>query len=201
MAIYQAYSRILSKNANKLLVGFKQSSSTMRINLIRGLHRFNPAPKCDKTVKWTQSLQWVLAGGVVVSAKIAFDSNIAKCEAKIQPPLLLSTNTSVQEVKDGTALPWSQLCQYILPHILSLVVAVSAALMVAIVNTKIGIAIGSLVNVVSSNIHQSREIIEDTTSSFMQQIRSPAINLIKLYLLHATCTFSYIYSLAIVGEF
>ena len=176
----------------------------MKMNLKRGLHRFTPTPKCDKTKKWTQSLQWILAGGVVVSARIAIDStNVAKCEARIQSPPLQSTTVSVQEVKDGTttSLPWNQLLNYILPHILSLAVAVAAALMVAVVNTKIGIAIGSLVNVVSSNIHQSREVMAETTSSFMEQIRSPAINLIKLYLLHATCTFSYIYSLAIVGEF
>ena len=82
MAIYQAYSLLLSKNANKLLFGFKHSSITMKMNLKRGLHRFTPTPKCDKTKKWTQSLQWILAGGVVVSARIAIDStNVAKCEA------------------------------------------------------------------------------------------------------------------------
>merc|ERR1711962_1219973 len=65
--------------------------------------------------------------------------------------------------------------------------------------TKIGIAIGSIVNVVSSNLPQNEEIASGA-SSFMQQIKGPAVHLIKLYLLHCTCTFSYIYSLAIVGE-
>ena len=64
---------------------------------------------------------------------------------------------------------------------------------------KIGIAIGSLVNVVSSNISQNDEALTGA-STYMQQIKGPAMNLIKLYLLHCTCTFSYIYSLAIVGN-
>ena len=54
-------------------------------------------------------------------------------------------------------------------------------------------------NVVSSNIPQNDEALIGA-STYMQQIKGPAMNLIKLYLLHCTCTFSYIYSLAIVGN-
>ena len=98
-------------------------------------------PKCNKLNNVTQSLQWLLAGGVVVSAKICFDSKIAKCEARIEPLPILEkiqdTKESIKEVKDVNTLPWDQLLQYILPHILSLAVAVAAALTVAIVNTKV----------------------------------------------------------------
>ena len=76
-----------------------------------------------------------------MSAKICFDSKIAKCEARIEPLPILEkiqdTKESIKEVKDVNSLPWDQLLQYILPHILSLAVAVAAALTVAIVNTKV----------------------------------------------------------------
>ena len=163
------------------------------------IHKLTQSPKFKNC---TQSLQWILAGGVVVSAKIALDSKIAKCEARVESPLPVlekiqdtQSNTELKEV----SIPWHQLLNYILPHIVSLAVAVAAALTAAVVNTKIGIAIGSIVNVVSSNLPQN-EGVASGASSFMQQIKGPAVHLIKLYLLHCTCTFSYIYSLAIVGN-
>ena len=150
MTIFQA-SNLLSKNASKLLLSIKNVSLThhlpIRMNL-RCFHRHAisnrhaiSTPKCNKLNNVTQSVQWLLAGGVVLSAKICFDSKIAKCEARIEPLPILEkiqdTKESIKEVKDVNTLPWDQLLQYILPHILSLAVAVAAALTVAIVNTKV----------------------------------------------------------------
>jgi hypothetical protein len=144
MTIFQA-SNLLSKNASKLLLSIKNVSLThhlpIRMNL-KCFHRHTiSTPKCNKLNNVTQSVQWLLAGGVVVSAKICFDSKIAKCEARIEPLPILEkiqdTKEPVKEVKDVNTLPLDQLLQYILPHILSLAVAVAAALTVAIVNTKV----------------------------------------------------------------
>ena len=144
MTIFQA-SNLLSKNASKLLLFMKNVSLTNHLPIRTNLKCFHrhtiSTPKCNKLNNVTQSVQWLLAGGVVVSAKICFDSKIAKCEARIEPLPILEkiqdTKESIKEVKDVNTLPWDQLLQYILPHILSLAVAVAAALTVAIVNTKV----------------------------------------------------------------
>jgi hypothetical protein len=144
MTIFQA-SNLLSKNASKLLLSIKNVSLTHHPSLRMNLKCFHQhtisSPKCNKLKNVTQSVQWLLAGGVVVSAKICFDSKVAKCESRIEPLPILGkiqdTTESTKEVKDMNTLPWDQLLQYILPHILSLAVAVAAALTVAIVNTKV----------------------------------------------------------------
>ena len=144
MTIFHA-SNLLSKNASKLLLSLKNVSLTHHLPIRTNLKCFHrhtiSTPKCNKLNNVTQSVQWLLAGGVVVSAKICFDSKIAKCEARIEPLPILEkiqdTKDRLKEVKDVNTLPWDQLLQYILPHILSLAVAVAAALTVAIVNTKV----------------------------------------------------------------
>ena len=144
MTIFQA-SNLLSKNASKLLLRMKNASLTHQPSLKMNFKCFHQhtisTPKCNKLKNVTQSVQWLLAGGVVVSAKICLDSKVAKCEARIEPLPILEkiqdTTESIKEVKDVNTLPWDQLLQYILPHILSLAVAVAAALTVAIVNTKV----------------------------------------------------------------
>ena len=78
-------SNSLLKNANRLLLNFKNVSlSHPNLNMsATSMHRFTQSPKLKNC---TQSMQWILAGGVVVSAKIAFDSRIAKCQARIEGP-------------------------------------------------------------------------------------------------------------------
>ena len=141
MTIFQA-SNLLSKNASRLLLSIKNVSLTHHLPIRTNLKCFHrhtiSTPKCNKLNNVTQSVQWLLAGGVVVSAKICFDSKVAKCEARVEPlPILEKIQDTKESVKDVNTLPWDQLLKYILPHILSLAVAVAAALTVAIVNTKV----------------------------------------------------------------
>ena len=59
------------------------------------------------------------------------------------------------------------------------------------------VSIGSLVNVVSANLPESPSLSSET---FIQQIKQPTLDILKLYFGHAAMTFSTIFSLSIVGE-
>ena len=148
-------------------------------------------------------IQWALAASGVTLTKLVFDCKIAKCQVIHSTDVGRPISNSIvpEENQKEKDFPWIQFLSYIWPHILALTVAVVSALAVAILNTKIGISIGSLVNVVSSNLPAAQS--SDTSSlseSFLQQIKKPSLDILKLYISHAAMTFSYIYSLSIVGE-
>ena len=149
-------------------------------------------------------IQWALAASGVTFTKLVFDCKIAKCQvinSKAKDDGM-PINNSVPEEQKEKDFPWIQFLTYIWPHIFALTVAIVSALAVAILNTKIGISIGSLVNVVSSNLPAQSSLpnISNLSESFLQQIKKPSLDILKLYISHAAMTFSYIYSLSIVGE-
>ena len=140
--------------------------------------------------KATTSWQWIVSGGIVITGKFCLDLKTAKCETKT-----VQIETTTEDRK--TAFPWWQfITEYLWPHIVALTIAIISAFAVAILNTKIGHGIGALVNVVSANLGQG----SSSSETFIQQIKEPAWNIIKLYSSHALMTFSYIYSLAVVGN-
>lgn len=151
-----------------------------------------PFPKKEKSL----ILEWTLAGGAVITTKFIFDFRIAACDSQIpsKPVLIVENELLAKE----SPFPWLQFLTYLWPHIIALTVAICSAFAVAILNTKIGVGIGSIVNVVSANLPQTSS---SGDGSFIQQIKEPAIKVVKLYLSHAVMTFSYIYSLALVGRF
>ena len=163
---------------------------------IRTFHQVTQGSKKQVSQSW----QWLIAGSLVVSGKVLFDWRTVKCEARISPPIPITI--SEKTLKEEATFPWWQFfSEYLWPHIIALSMAVVTAFAVAILNTKIGVGIGSIVNVVSANLGGDRASggVPIDTNSFIQQIKEPALNVIKLYVSHAAMTFSYIYSLALVG--
>ena len=67
-------------------------------------------------------------------------------------------------------------------------------------NTKIGTGIGCLVNILSANLPTSSGGGNEAAGNFMTQIKEPVCNIVKYYVSHAVLTFTYIYTLAKVGE-
>ena len=148
----------------------------------------------------SSKIQWFLAASGVTFTKLVFDCNTAKCQvvhSSKEANVNLQSSISIQNEKD-VSFPWMQFFTYLWPHIFALSVAVISAFAVAVLNTKIGISIGSLVNVVSANLPQASNL--PSSESFLQQIRKPSLDVLKLYISHAAMTFSYIYSLSIVGK-
>ena len=89
----------------------KEKAASLKFYFCQGFERKNSVLQNQTTMfcevklplqQLNQSLQWMLAGGVVVSAKIYLDSNVAKCEAKIEPAPILEkikdTNESINDV-------------------------------------------------------------------------------------------------------
>ena len=107
----------------------------------------------------------------------------------------------IEVTQSNTSFPWSQFLSSLWPHIITLTIAIVTAMGVAILNTKIGVSIGSIVNVLSANLPNA--VGSDGSSpgnSFINQIKEPAVKIMKYYLSHAALTFAYIYSLSIVGK-
>ncbi len=57
--------------------------------------------------------------------------------------------------------------------------------------------LGDIVNVVSN--YAVSDSLQDAKSSFVSEIRDPAVRLVKIYLAQGLFTFGYIYSLSCVG--
>ena len=145
-------------------------------------------------------IQWIVVGsGIVVAAKYSLYVRTAKCES-VKVVEIVTPTQKAENSKENVAVvfPWIQFFHLVMPYIIYLTVAIVTAMGVAMFNTKIGIEIGSLVNVLSSNLPGNRGDASGT--SYLTQIKEPALNILKYYVSHACLTFSYIYSLAIVGR-
>ena len=119
----------------------------------------------------------------------------------IEPVLQQDHSKKIEVTQSNTSFPWSQFLSSLWPHIITLTIAIVTAMGVAILNTKIGVSIGSIVNVLSANLPNA--VGSDGSSpgnSFINQIKEPAVKIMKYYLSHAALTFAYIYSLSIVGK-
>ena len=144
-------------------------------------------------------LQWIIVGsGIVVAAKYSLYVRTAKCESVKVEIITPPQNEEIAKENVAVVFPWIQFFHLVMPYIIYLTVAIVTAMGVAMFNTKIGIEIGSLVNVLSSNLPGNRGDASGT--SYLAQIKEPAMNILKYYVSHACLTFSYIYSLAIVGR-
>lgn len=174
-------SNILVKNFQKLESYFKSS-----IN-----NTYSKTYRKSGDRQFSTTLQWVVTGCGVLSCKVLFNLNSARCEARVEPAQIIATTD-----QDSAPFPWVQFLKSLLPHIIALSIALATAVIVAVMNTKIGVSIGSLVNVLSANLPSGGT---SSGQTFYQQVKDPAVRIVKLYATHAAMTFAYIYSLAVVG--
>lgn len=91
---------------------------------------------------------------------------------------------------------WTKFFQYLYPHIWYLLVALSSALIVALLNIQIPQCVGGVINVLTE-ICQNRN---ESAKQVILQLTQPAFVLARMYLAQAFFTFIYIYTLSHVGE-
>lgn len=91
---------------------------------------------------------------------------------------------------------WTKFFQYLYPHIWYLLLALSSALIVALLNIQIPQCVGSVINVLTE-ICQNRN---DSAKQVILQLIQPAFTLGRMYIAQAFFTFIYIYTLSHVGE-
>lgn len=90
-------------------------------------------------------------------------------------------------------IPWLEFFKLLLPEILFLLGAIVSAIAVAIVNIKIPLILGDLVNVVSKHATEN-------VHKYLAEIAKPATSLLSMYGIQALLTTFYITMLSIVGE-
>ncbi|XP_073191064.1 mitochondrial potassium channel ATP-binding subunit isoform X2 [Lepidochelys kempii] len=88
---------------------------------------------------------------------------------------------------------WAEFWKFLRPQLLALSAAVVFALGVALLNIRIPMLLGELVNVVARCTQQR-------VGTYLREVRRPALRLLLLYSLQGLLTFSYIVMLARVGE-
>lgn len=90
---------------------------------------------------------------------------------------------------------WKQFLQLLLPEVWSLLGAVSAALIVAMLNVQLPLYLGTMINILT-------KFTQDSTAgvSFMTEIKDPAFKLVGIYVAHSVFTCVYISLLSGLGE-
>ncbi|XP_044738970.1 mitochondrial potassium channel ATP-binding subunit-like [Chrysoperla carnea] len=90
---------------------------------------------------------------------------------------------------------WNKLWSYLKPELLWFIAAVASALVVAIVNIQIPQVMAEVINVIVKSTGDKTE-----SSSFLNNIKPAAINLVFMYLAQSAFTFVYIVLLSKIGE-
>nr|XP_003704861.1 PREDICTED: ATP-binding cassette sub-family B member 8, mitochondrial [Megachile rotundata] len=103
----------------------------------------------------------------------------------------------VDHDNEELSFKWKKFLGYLYPYFWQLLVALSSALVVALLNIWIPQGIGNIINVLTQ-LYQSKE--DGTVQSILTQLTEPAFAMARLYLAQAFFTFVYIYTLSHVGE-
>lgn len=100
---------------------------------------------------------------------------------------------------DSIAFHWHFFWQYLRPHLLKFLGAISAALAVAYFNIKIPDLLGIFVNALAAFARIGHLDDFDATQFFMS-MKTPTMNLFGLYILQSGFTFLCIFLLSQIGE-
>jgi len=132
--------------------------------------------------------------GCITSKCIYIHNNKALCEG-------LDSSSRVLSEKDNVApepqFDWNKFWELLKPHWWYLVIAVSSAFVVAILNIEIPRVLGSTINVVTNFLTVDSS---GTNHSYWEELKIPATKLCGLYLAQSVFTFIYIHTLSCVGE-
>ncbi|XP_061177199.1 mitochondrial potassium channel ATP-binding subunit-like [Saccostrea echinata] len=121
---------------------------------------------------------------------LKFKTRTVECAPKVRHSRLVEKNGSVGP---DAKFDWRQFLQMLYPEMWYLLAAVIAAVSAALVNIKIPLLLGDVVNVVSN-------MTREATGDFINNLKIPAIKLMMFYGLQGLLTFTYISLLSTVGE-
>ncbi|KAK2583227.1 hypothetical protein KPH14_009245 [Odynerus spinipes] len=116
--------------------------------------------------------------------------NKATCEARRH------NDEIKRNISSEPQFPWKEFLKYLYPHIWQLLVALSSALIVAMLNIWIPQSVGNVINVLTKVI-QNRE---GNSRHTLELLLKPAFSLARMYIAQAFFTFMYIQTLSHVGE-
>lgn len=100
--------------------------------------------------------------------------------------------------QDNNKFDWKKFWEYLKPYIWELLGAILAALAVAFINIKIPNLLGDLVNTLAK--YANTFVKDPLSNTFLNDVKTPAANLLFLYVLQSGFTFMYIFLLSRIGE-
>ncbi|XP_053974504.1 mitochondrial potassium channel ATP-binding subunit [Hylaeus volcanicus] len=127
--------------------------------------------------------------GIVTTCILKSHSSIVECKA-IKVPKDSITDKQLE-------FKWKKFLQYLYPYLWQLLIALSSALIVAVLNIWIPQCVGDIINVLTK-VCQNQGT--NTVYRVLSQLTKPAVALGRMYIAQALFTFVYIYTLSHVGE-
>ncbi|KZC13611.1 PREDICTED: ATP-binding cassette sub-family B member 8, mitochondrial [Dufourea novaeangliae] len=128
--------------------------------------------------------------GVVVSCMIKSHSSVVECKA-------IQVSRDVRSDETELEFKWTKFLQYLYPYLWQLLIALTSALAVALLNIWIPQCVGSVINVLTKVCENKGD---DRARNVLLQLTMPAFALARMYIAQAFFTFVYIYALSHVGE-
>ncbi|KAG8186459.1 hypothetical protein JTE90_009218 [Oedothorax gibbosus] len=125
-------------------------------------------------------------------------SSIALCDSKVSAHSRLVGINSLEKLHQDAKFDWKKFFTIVRSEVWYILCAVLSALVVAFLNIRIPVALGDMVNVVSSFLGENSR--EADAAAFFSELREPAIHLIYMYFAQSVFTFFYISLLSVSGE-
>ncbi|XP_042894585.1 mitochondrial potassium channel ATP-binding subunit isoform X2 [Parasteatoda tepidariorum] len=148
------------------------------------------------STKKRMSMQSKLFGSLLCAGLITpLKFSVVFCAS---PHSRLVNLNSLENLHQEAKFDWKKFYTIIKSEVWYILCAVVSALVVALLNIRIPIALGDMVNVISSFLND--EYFQRDTATFLSELREPAIRLVYMYLIQSLFTFGYISILSVSGE-
>ncbi|XP_024940230.1 ATP-binding cassette sub-family B member 8, mitochondrial isoform X2 [Cephus cinctus] len=149
----------------------------------------------NETKVWTCLIFGLGGFGVVTTFFSKLYTNRAICERN-------RTIGSVKSDNQEQPFKWRAFSRYLYPHFWELLIAITSAFIVAILNIWIPQCVGGVVNVIATFARKgsSNGFNDDSMINILKQLSEPAFKLACMYVAQAVFSFVYIYTLSGVGE-
>ncbi|KAI4481088.1 hypothetical protein M0804_009714 [Polistes exclamans] len=144
-----------------------------------------------KKPKRVSNISTIYLSTLGVSAVCIIKNSIK--QVKCEPIKQISNKTKDVEPQFN----WKSFLKYLYPHIWQLLIALSSALIVAMLNIWIPQSVGNIINVLTK-IVQDKE--DNSTRNTLEMLLKPAFILARMYIAQAFFTFIYIHTLSHIGE-
>ncbi|XP_052665910.1 LOW QUALITY PROTEIN: mitochondrial potassium channel ATP-binding subunit [Harpia harpyja] len=135
----------------------------------------------------------LLAGPATGCVVFGLLGTAARCQEATVPVLAVPVTLEPAQPRPEPAFDWPAFWTFLRPQLLALSAAVVLALGAALLNIRIPVLLGQLVNVVA-------RCARGHITGYLQEARCPALRLLTVYCLQGLLTFGYIALLARVGE-
>ncbi|KAL2711495.1 mitochondrial potassium channel ATP-binding subunit isoform X1, partial [Vespula squamosa] len=109
----------------------------------------------------------------------------------------IKQNNEITKDSDEPHFQWKDFLVYLYPHIWQLLISLSSALIVAMLNIWIPQSVGNIINVLTKIVQDKGN---DSTRNTLEMLLKPSFMLARMYVAQAFFTFVYIHTLSHIGE-